>query len=250
MSWKHIWGPKLTFLRIEDLSVRYGPITALKNLNAAMAEGSITCILGANGAGKSSTLKCLAGLYRASSGKIFLDEEDVTHRRADEMVARGVTLAPEGRRLFPDLTVYENLRLGAYIHRQNKAMFADDLARVFSYFPRLEERKSQLAGTLSGGEQQMCAIGRALMSRPKILLMDEPSLGLAPRITAEVAKIIRNINGTGITIVLVEQNANLALRLSDYAYVLETGRLVAEGKSETLLMNDHVKQAYLGGAAN
>lgn len=237
----------MSLIELDNLSVHYGPIAAVEGLNARIEAGSITCILGANGAGKSSTLSCLAGLIRPASGRITFDGEDVTRHAAPNMVSRGLTLVPEGRRLFPELTVYENLRLGAYTSRARQA-FEEDLATVYAYFPRLHERRSQLAGSLSGGEQQMCAIGRALMSRPQVLLLDEPSLGLAPKVIAEVAKIIRNINETGITVVIVEQNARLALALSSYGYVLETGRLAAEGSRETLLNDDHIKQAYLGRA--
>lgn len=235
----------MSLIELHDLSVHYGPTVAVDNFNLKVDEGTITCILGANGAGKSSTLKCLAGLVAPASGTILFDGQDVSRCAAHEMVARGMTLAPEGRRLFPGLTVYENLRVGAYTGRDRKA-FEEDLQRVYGYFPRLEERRTQLAGSLSGGEQQMVAIGRALMSRPRVLLLDEPSLGLAPKIIVEVAKIIRSINSTGITVVIVEQNARLALKLSSYGYVLETGRLVADGPRDQLLNDDHIKNAYLG----
>lgn len=210
-------------------------------------EGEITCILGANGAGKSSTLKCLAGLIPPSDGRIVFDGRDVTRSAAHGMVVQGVTLVPEGRRLFPGLTVFENLRLGAYTGRSRQA-FNEDLEQVYSYFPRVRERRTQLAGSLSGGEQQMVAIGRALMSRPRVLLLDEPSLGLAPKVIADVARIVRSINSTGITVVIVEQNARLALRLSNYGYVLDTGRLVTEGPRDALLNDDQIKSAYLGKA--
>jgi branched-chain amino acid transport system ATP-binding protein len=237
----------LNLIELQNLSVHYGPIVAVDKVNFSFKEGAITCILGANGAGKSSTLRCLAGLVPPSGGKIIYDGQDVTRKAAHDMVAQGVTLVPEGRRLFPELTVYENLRLGAYTGRSRQA-FAEDLERVYEYFPRVYERRSQLAGSLSGGEQQMVAIGRALMSRPRVLLLDEPSLGLAPKIIVDVAKIVRSINSTGITVVIVEQNARLALRLSSYGYVLETGRLVSEGPSEVLLNDDQIKNAYLGKA--
>ncbi|MCC2595853.1 ABC transporter ATP-binding protein [Pusillimonas sp. MFBS29] len=239
----------MSLIELKDLSVHYGPIVAVKKLNASFKEGAITCILGANGAGKSSTLKCLAGLVPPNGGQILFDGKDVTRSAAHDMVGRGLTLVPEGRRLFPGLTVYENLRLGAYTGRSRQDM-AEDLERVYSYFPRVHERRSQLAGSLSGGEQQMVAIGRALMSRPRVLLLDEPSLGLAPKIIVDVAKIVRSINSTGITVIIVEQNARLALRLSSYGYVLETGRLVYEGASETLLNDDRIKNAYLGKSAS
>jgi len=234
-------------IKLENLSVSYGPIVAVEGLNVEIADGSITCILGANGAGKSSTLGCLAGLIPATGGRIVYDGKDVTGYEAHRMVAEGVTLSPEGRRLFPGLTVYENLRLGAYTAHARHG-FHKEMETVFAYFPRLRERREQLAGSLSGGEQQMCAIGRALMSRPRVLLLDEPSLGLAPKIILEVAKIVRTINASGITVLIVEQNAKLALQLSSYGYVLETGRLSLEGHCCDLLHNDHIRQAYLGGA--
>lgn len=248
MSSKPIWGSTLSLIKLENLCVDYGPISAVKTLNAEIMNGSITCILGANGAGKSSTLGCLAGLVPVSSGRIIYDGQDVTSHQAHQMVSAGVTLAPEGRRLFPGLTVYENLRLGAYTGHAREG-FQEQLEAVFGYFPRLRERRDQLAGSLSGGEQQMCAIGRALMSRPRVLLLDEPSLGLAPKIIVEVAKIIRSINKTGITVLIVEQNAKLALQLSSYGYVLETGSLALEGPCKDLLHDDHIRQAYLGGTA-
>ncbi len=248
MSSKPIWGSILSLIKLENLCVDYGPISAVKNLNAEIMKGSITCILGANGAGKSSTLGCLAGLVPVSSGRIIYDGQDVTNHQAHQMVSAGVTLAPEGRRLFPGLTVYENLRLGAYAGHARDG-FQKQLETVYEYFPRLRERRDQLAGSLSVGEQQMCAIGRALMSRPRVLLLDEPSLGLAPKIIVEVAKIVRSINKTGITVLIVEQNAKLALQLSSYGYVLETGSLALEGACQDLLHDDHIRQAYLGGTA-
>ncbi len=235
----------MTLIEFENLSVHYGPVVAVDKLNAKIAKGSITCILGANGAGKSSTLKCLSGLLVPTSGRILLDGQDVSKYSAHEMVELGVAMSPEGRRLFPGLTVHENLRLGAYRSRARQA-FDENLEQVFTYFPRLKERRNQLAGSLSGGEQQMVAIGRALMCKPDVLLLDEPSLGLAPKIIVEVAKIVRTINSTGITVLIVEQNARLALQLSSYGYVLETGRLVAEGKGTELLNDEHIKSAYLG----
>ncbi|MFW7341006.1 ABC transporter ATP-binding protein [Pollutimonas sp. H1-120] len=235
----------MSLIELKNLSVRYGPITAVEKLNASFEKGAITCILGANGAGKSTTLKCLAGLIPPSDGQIIFDGNDVSRSSAHDMVAHGLALAPEGRRLFPGLSVFENLRLGAYTTRDRQT-WKESLERVYSYFPRVHERRNQLAGSLSGGEQQMVAIGRALMSRPKVLLLDEPSLGLAPKIIIDMAKIVREINTAGITVVIVEQNARLALRLSSYGYVLDTGRLVSEGTSETLLNDDQIKNAYLG----
>lgn len=244
-----IWESILSLIELKDISIRYGPIVAVRNLNANFEKGSITCILGANGAGKSTTLKCLAGAIAPSEGKIVFDGEDVTSCKAHEMVSRGVTLSPEGRRLFPGLSVFENLRLGAYT-RNDKDEFNQDLETVYGYFPRLRERRGQLAGSLSGGEQQMVAIARALMSRPRVILLDEPSLGLAPKIIVEVAKIIRTINDSGITVIIVEQNARMALHLSSYGYVLETGSLIAQGSRESLKNDPHVMQAYLGHAAS
>lgn len=235
----------MSLIELKHLSVSYGPVIAVQDLSAEFERGAITCILGANGAGKSSTLRSMAGVVTPSGGQILVDGEDVTRLEAHEMVGRGVTLVPEGRRLFPGLSVYENLRLGAY-SRRDRNQFAQDLGQVYAYFPRLEERHAQLARSLSGGEQQMVAIGRALMSRPRILLLDEPSLGLAPKIIMEVARIVRTINESGVTVIIVEQNARLALKLSSYGYVLESGRLVAEGSQEALLLDDHIKQAYLG----
>lgn len=238
----------MTFIKFENLSVRYGPIPAVTDLNIEMAKGSVVCMLGANGAGKSTTLRAFAGLTKPSGGRITLDGEDVTGLPSNEMVRRGVSLSPEGRRLFPDMTVGENLKLGAYLG-SGKHGWKADMERVFSYFPRLGERLHQRAGSMSGGEQQMCAIGRAMMSNPRVLLLDEPSLGLAPIMIAEVARIVRHINEDGISVLIVEQNARLALRLSDYGYLLETGRLVREGPASELLTDEHVQDAYLGGLA-
>lgn len=236
----------MTFINIENLTVRYGAVTAVRDLNIRAEKGSVICILGANGAGKSTTLRAFAGLSKPASGRIVLDGEDVSGLPPDEMVRRGVSLSPEGRRLFQDMTVGENLRLGAYLGSGGNA-WKSGMERVFSYFPRLRERIGQRAGSMSGGEQQMCAIGRAMMSNPRVLLLDEPSLGLAPIMIAEVARIVRTINAEGISVVIVEQNARLALRLSDYGYLLETGRLVLEGPAERLLKDEHVQDAYLGG---
>ena len=236
----------MTFIKFENLSVHYGPIKAVDNLNIEAEKGSVLCILGANGAGKSTTLRAFSGLVKPSSGRILLDGKDVTGLSSDEMVERGVSMSPEGRRLFPDMTVGENLRLGAYLN-STRHSWKSDMGRVFSYFPRLRERIGQRAGSMSGGEQQMCAIGRALMSNPQVLLLDEPSLGLAPIMIAEVARIVRTINAEGISVLIVEQNARLALQLSDYGYLLETGRTVLEGPASKLQHDEHVKTAYLGG---
>ena len=244
-----IWELTLTFIRFEKLSVHYGPVLAVDSLVIEVELGSIVCLLGANGAGKSTTLRTFAGLVRPSSGRIMLDGNDVTGLPPDKMVRLGVSLSPEGRRLFPDMSVMENLRLGAYLNR-NKSTYRRDMERVFGYFPRLRERINQRAGNLSGGEQQMCAIGRAMMSNPQVLLLDEPSLGLAPMMIAEVARIVRTINAEGITVLIVEQNARLALRLSNFGYILETGQLVLKGPAADLLHDEHVRRAYLGGTGN
>lgn len=236
----------MNFIKFENLSVHYGPIRAVDNLDIEVERGSVVCILGANGAGKSTTLRAFAGLARPSGGRIMLDGADVTGLSPDKMVERGVSLSPEGRRLFPDMSVMENLRLGAYLS-PNRSAYRTDMERVFGYFPRLRERMNQRAGSLSGGEQQMCAIGRAMMSNPKVLLLDEPSLGLAPIMIAEVARIVRTINAEGITVIIVEQNARLALQLSNFGYLLETGRLVLQGPASELQNNEHVRSAYLGG---
>ncbi|MCC6611765.1 MAG: ABC transporter ATP-binding protein [Burkholderiales bacterium] len=232
-------------LETHGLTVTYGNAVAVENMDVSVKTGTVACILGANGAGKSSFLKCLVGLVPARSGKVVLDGRDITNINACEAAARGIALSPEGRRLFPDLTVFENLCIGGYLRRRD-ASFRSDIDKVFGYFPRLQPRVQQLAGSLSGGEQQMVAIGRALMSRPSLLLLDEPSLGLAPLIVSQLASIITTINREGLTIVLVEQNARLALRLSHDAYVFETGRLALKGPSSELLQNPYVAELYLG----
>lgn len=241
-----IWVWIMSSLTTHGLTVAYGSAMALENMDVTVKEGTVACILGANGAGKSSFLKCLVGLVPARSGKVILDGQDVTNIHACDAAAHGIALSPEGRRLFPDLTVYENLCIGGYLRRRD-ASFRSDIDKVFGYFPRLKTKVQQLAGSLSGGEQQMVAIGRALMSRPRLLLLDEPSLGLAPLIVSQLAAIITAINREGLTIVLVEQNARLALRLSQYGYVFETGRLALEGPSSELLQNPYVAELYLGG---
>lgn len=239
----------MSSLMVRGLTVAYGHAVALDNIDVTVEAGSIVCILGANGAGKSSFLKCLVGLVPARSGRITLDGEDITNIKPYEAAPRGLAMSPEGRRLFPELTVYENLCVGAYLRRRD-ASFRSDLERVLGYFPRLREKLQQLAGSLSGGEQQMVAIGRALMSRARLLLLDEPSLGLAPLIVSQLAAIISAINREGMTIILVEQNARLALRLSRYGYVLETGRLALEGPSSRLLHDPYVTDIYLGGGGS
>ncbi|NLO90118.1 MAG: ABC transporter ATP-binding protein [Clostridia bacterium] len=232
-------------LKVENLTVSYGGIEALKGITIEVPEGSIVTLIGANGAGKSTTLRSIMGLVKVKSGKITYQGEDITGLKTSEIVARGITLVPEGRRVFPNLTVYENLLIGAYL-RNNKEQIKKDLAWVYELFPRLKERSWQLAGTLSGGEQQMLAVGRALMSRPKILMMDEPSLGLAPLIVKSIFSIIQQIYNNGVTILLIEQNANAALHIADWGYVLETGKIVLSGTGKELLENEEVKAAYLG----
>lgn len=239
----------MSSLELRQLSVAYGGVVAVDGISFSVRSGSIVCILGANGAGKSSLLKSIVGTVRASGGQILVNGEDVTAMPAYDAVTRGITLCPEGRRLFPSMSVLDNLRMGAYLLRARDE-FEARLDRVFTLFPRLRERAAQMAGSLSGGEQQMASIGRALMSAPRLLLLDEPSLGLAPKIIAEVASIITEINRSGITVVLVEQNAKLALRLSEYGYVLESGRLALEGSSQLLLDNPYVKGIYLGEGAS
>ena len=230
-------------LRIDNLRVNYGGIEAVKDIGFSVPEGQIVTLIGANGAGKSTTLRTIAGLIKPASGRIRLQAEDITGIAPDKIVSKGITLVPEGRHVFPDLTVVENLRIGAYLRKDS---LEDDLNWVYSLFPRLKERSWQAAGTLSGGEQQMLAVGRALMSRPKLMMMDEPSLGLAPLVVKDIFSIIKRINQQGVTILLIEQNANMALHVADTAYVLETGRLTLSGTGEELLKNEAVKKAYLG----
>ena len=233
-------------LRVKDLHVYYGGIHALKGINLAVAQGQVVALIGANGAGKSTTLNSLSGLVRVESGSIEFLGKDITNVPSHEIVAMGLSQVPEGRKVFPNMTVYENLLMGAY-SRKDRAEVQVDHDRVFALFPRLKERRGQTAGTLSGGEQQMLAIGRGLMSRPKLLLLDEPSMGLAPLLVQEIFRIVKEINEQGTTILLVEQNANMALSVADYGYVLETGNTVIEGPARDLAMNEEVRAAYLGG---
>ncbi len=230
-------------LRIDDLRVNYGGIEAVKGIPFEVPEGKIVTLIGANGAGKSTTLRAIAGLVKPASGRIHLQADDITALAPDRIVSKGITLVPEGRHVFPDLTVVENLKIGAYLRKDD---LSHDLEWVYSLFPRLKERSWQAAGTLSGGEQQMLAVGRALMSRPKLMMMDEPSLGLAPLVVKDIFSIIRKINEQGVTILLIEQNANMALHTADLAYVLETGRITLSGTGKELLSNEAVKKAYLG----
>jgi branched-chain amino acid transport system ATP-binding protein len=233
-------------LKITDLHVYYGGIHALKGINLTVTEGQIVALIGANGAGKSTTLNTICGLVRSSSGTIEFLGKDITNGRSHEFVKMGLCQVPEGRKVFADMTVSENLLMGAYSRNDREGIKADR-ERVFALFPRLRERQHQTAGTLSGGEQQMLAIGRGLMSRPKLLLLDEPSMGLAPLLVKEIFNIIREINAQGTTILLVEQNANVALSIADYGYVLETGNTVLDGPARDLAANEEVKAAYLGG---
>ncbi len=228
---------------IRNLKVNYGGIEAVRDISFSVPEGSIVTLIGANGAGKSTTLRTIAGLVKARSGKIEFNGEDITNKEPTYIVQRGITLVPEGRKIFADLTVLENLKIGAYLRKDS---IYDDIEWVYTLFPRLKERHWQLGGTLSGGEQQMLAVARALMSRPKMIMMDEPSLGLAPLIVKDIFKIIKEINRQGVTILLIEQNANMALQTADMAYVMETGEITLSGKGEELLRNEDVKKAYLG----
>lgn len=230
-------------LSIKDLKINYGGIEAVKGISFDVTRGSIVTLVGANGAGKSSTLRAISGLIKPKEGSITFEGEDITAGDTTSIVKKGITLVPEGRRIFPDLTVYENLMVGAYIR---KGDVSEDIEWVYSLFPRLKERSWQAGGTLSGGEQQMLAVGRALMSRPKIMMMDEPSLGLAPLIVRDIFSIIEEVNKQGVTILLIEQNANMALKTADIGHVMETGRITLSGPGEELLNNDAVKAAYLG----
>lgn len=234
-------------LRLENVTAHYGTIQALKGVSINVSEGEIVTVIGANGAGKTTLLKTLCGLVSATSGKVYFYDKDITNLPTSDIVAAGIVMVPEGRRIFPRMTVLENLQLGGYLNR-NKSETKANMERVFELFPILKDRLHQIAGTLSGGEQQMLAIGRALMSRPKLLLLDEPSMGLAPKIVLSIFDIIRQINREGTTILLVEQNAHMALSTAHKAYVLETGRILMEDTAEKLLHNEQVRKAYLGEA--
>ncbi len=230
-------------LEIKELSVNFGGIKAVKDISIDVEQGKIITLIGANGAGKSTILRSISGIVKPQSGDILLDGVSILGQTPDAIVSKGITLVPEGRRVFPNLTVLENLKIGAYLRKDK---LDDDLAHVYDLFPRLKERSWQMAGTLSGGEQQMLAVGRALMSRPRLIMMDEPSLGLAPLVVREIFAIIREINESGITVLLNEQNANMALKIADEGYVIETGTLTLSGTGEELLNNEAVKEAYLG----
>jgi len=233
-------------LKIDDLNVYYGAIHAIKGISLTVNQGEIVTLIGANGAGKSTTLRTISGLLKPKTGSITFQGQDIAGTPAHKIVGLGISQVPEGRRIFTEMTVMENLDLGAFI-RKDKDGIAADKKRVFELFPRLEERQDQVAGTLSGGEQQMLAMGRALMSRPKLLLLDEPSMGLAPLLIKEIFSIIEDINKSGTTVLLVEQNANMALSIANRAYVLETGRITLSGDAKKLAASEDVRKAYLGG---
>lgn len=234
-------------LRVENLKVNYGGIEAVKDVSFDVPEKSIVTLIGANGAGKSTTLRCISGLKKQNSGKIFFEGEDIAKLDTTQRMKKGIVLVPEGRHVFPDMTVLENIKIGAYLRKDD---LSADIERMYKLFPRLKERHWQYAGTLSGGEQQMLALARALMSHPKLIMMDEPSLGLAPLVVKGIFDIIREINREGVTVLLIEQNANMALRAADRAYVLETGKVTMQGTGEELLADESIKAAYLGKNSN
>ena len=235
----------MSLLKVTDLVVSYGGIEALKGISFEVEEGQIVTLIGANGAGKSTTLRTISGLVPPKDGRIYFEGRDITDYNTQKIVETGIAMVPEGRRVFANLTVLENLRIGAYL-RKDKEVIEQDINYVYDLFPRLKERSWQLAGTLSGGEQQMLAVGRAVMTRPKLIMMDEPSLGLAPLVVRDIFKIIRTLKSTGMTVLLIEQNANAALHTCDYAYVMETGRITTSGTGEELLASEAIQEAYLG----
>ena len=235
----------MSMLKVTDLQVYYGVIQALKGISFEVNEGEVIALIGANGAGKTTILHTVTGLINQKAGKIEFEGKDISHIPAYKIVAEGMAHVPEGRRVFAELSVYDNLMIGAYT-RKDKKEIAETLAMVYKRFPRLEERKKQMAGTLSGGEQQMLAMGRALMSKPKIILMDEPSMGLSPIFVNEIFDIIKAVSASGTTVLLVEQNAKKALSIADRAYVLETGKIILEGDAKVLMNDERVKKAYLG----
>ncbi len=232
-------------LKIDNLQVSYGGIRALRGISLEVPDGKIVTLIGANGAGKSTTLRTISGLVKADSGSITYDGQELLGQPIYKILQKGIALVPEGRRVFTNLTVLENLKIGAYL-RNDKAQIEKDLDWVYELFPRLKERSWQAGGTLSGGEQQMLAVARALMGKPRVIMMDEPSLGLAPLVVKDIFDIIRQINAQGVTVLLIEQNANMALKIADYAYVLETGKIGLSGTGRELLVNEDVKRAYLG----
>lgn len=235
-------------LKIEDLYVSYGGIKALSGISMDVPDGKIVTLIGANGAGKSTTLRTITGLVKADSGSIKYNGEELIGKSIDKVISTGIAMAPEGRRVFTDLSVLENLRIGAYL-RNDKEEIEEDIIKVYKLFPRLEERSWQMAGTLSGGEQQMLAVGRALMAKPQLIMLDEPSLGLAPIVVQDIFNIIRRINETGVTVLLIEQNANMALKIADIAYVMKNGKIVQTGSGEELLNDEGIKEAFLGKSA-
>ena len=232
-------------LKIENVVAGYGHITALKSINLEVPQGSIVSLIGANGAGKSTTMRSIMGLVKPTEGRITFEGKDITSMKTHDIVKSGISLVPEGRQILQDMSVYENLEMGAYIRKD--AEINDDIKKVFKRFPILDERSYQLGGTLSGGQQQMLAIGRALMARPKLLLLDEPSMGLAPLVVNEIFEVIKEISAEGTTVLLVEQNVRQALKIADYAYVLETGKMVLSGPAEEIRHDPRVMEAYLGG---
>lgn len=236
----------MALLEVKGLEVYYGVIQALKGIDFEVNEGEIVTLIGANGAGKTTTMQSVIGLIPPKAGTVSFEGKDITHLHCHKIVSLGMSQVPEGRRVFQELTVYQNLLMGAYIQKDKKAI-KEDIKKIYERFPRLEERKNQIAGTLSGGEQQMLAMGRALMSRPKLLMLDEPSMGLSPLLVDEVFTIIKDLNKEGTTVLLVEQNAGKSLAISDRAYVLENGKIVLSGTGEELLQSEEVKKAYLGG---
>ena len=238
----------MSLLKVTDLVVSYGGIEALKGISFDVDQGQIVTLIGANGAGKSTTLRTISGLVPPKDGRIYFEGRDITDYNTQKIVETGIAMVPEGRRVFANLTVLENLRIGAYL-RKDKDVIEEDINYVYDLFPRLKERSWQLAGTLSGGEQQMLAVGRAVMTRPKLIMMDEPSLGLAPLVVKDIFKIIQTLKSTGMTVLLIEQNANAALHACDYAYVMETGRITTSGTGEELLASEAIQEAYLGKAS-
>ncbi len=235
----------MSMLEVKDLVVSYGGIEALKGVSFSVNEGEIVSLIGANGAGKSTTLRAITNIVPVKSGTILYEGEDITGMDTQKIVEKGIALVPEGRRVFPNLTVLENLKIGAYL-RKDKAGIEADIKRIYGLFPRLEERNWQLAGTLSGGEQQMLAVGRAMMTKPRLIMMDEPSLGLAPLVVKDIFSIIKKLSQEGITILLIEQNANAALHAAHIGYVMETGNITLKGSGEELLQSKQVQEAYLG----
>ena len=237
----------MAMLEIKDIEVYYGMIQAIKGISFEVNKGEIVALIGANGAGKTTTLQTITGLLKPQKGSVIFEKKDISKVPAHNIVSMGMSHVPEGRRVFAQLSVYENLKLGAFTRRRDHKEFEETLTRIYDRFPRLKERRNQLAGTLSGGEQQMLSMGRALMAKPRIIVMDEPSMGLSPILVSEIFSIIEEVSASGTTILLVEQNAKKALAIADRAYVLETGKIVLQGDAKELLLDDRIKKAYLGG---